>query len=286
MSKNIILVAESGSDIPVDVAKRYGIHIVPMHVTFGDTTLEDGSFPIEDIYDYHKKTGRIPKTSACSPDDFMKTFDEIHSQHPEKDILYLAYSVATTASYQSAMLAAEGRDYKLTSIDTQQVSGGQAAIVIKIAEMLDKNPDLSLEEAVDAANDLIKKTHMCFLPDNLDFLRAGGRVSNVAYLGSRLLGIHPCIEIKNGLLTATKKYRGSLLKLAPRLIREYTKLYGFNKNRIYFLWSVGLGDDVKEVAEKEAKDCGFKEIVWLRTGCVITTHSGPGTFGLVGISLA
>ena len=31
----IILVAETGSDIPPEIAKAYGICMVPMHVTFG-----------------------------------------------------------------------------------------------------------------------------------------------------------------------------------------------------------------------------------------------------------
>lgn len=37
----IILMAETGSDIPADLAKKEGIELVPMHVSFGDTTKED-----------------------------------------------------------------------------------------------------------------------------------------------------------------------------------------------------------------------------------------------------
>ena len=75
-----------------------------------------------------------------------------------------------------------------------------------MAEILNANPDMTMEEAVAAANDLISRANMCFMPDNLEFLRAGGRVSNVAFLGAKLLNLHPVIEILDGLLMATKKW--------------------------------------------------------------------------------
>ena len=78
---------------------------------------------------------------------------------------------------------------------------------------------MSLEQAVDTAKDFIDRANMCFMPDNLEFLRAGGRVSNVAFLGSRILGIHPCIEILEGKLVATKKYRGKM----SRVLIDYVK---------------------------------------------------------------
>ena len=44
MSK-MILVAESGSDITPEMAQENGIVIVPMHVSFGGKTYDDGAFP-------------------------------------------------------------------------------------------------------------------------------------------------------------------------------------------------------------------------------------------------
>ena len=34
--------------------------------------------------------------------------------------------------------------------------------------------------------------------------------------------------------------------------------------------------------EEKAKELGFENVRWIQTGCVITTHSGPGSFGIVG----
>lgn len=282
--KKIILVAETGSDITAELATKYGIEIVPMHVSFDTETLDDATFPAQKIVDFYKETGKLPKTSGSTPEDFTTKFDEIHAKYPEAQILYLAYSAVTTCSFQSANIAAEGRDY-ITAIDTKQVSVGQANIVCKMAELLQANPDMELADAVKAANELIDRAKMCFTPANLEFLRAGGRVSNVAYLGASFLGLHPCIELLDGKLIATKKYRGKMKKVAAQLVQEYAENYKLDRGeKLWVIYTVGLAEDVKEVIRQTAKECGFENLEWVQAAGVITTHGGPGAFGIAGFS--
>ena len=40
---DIVIVAESGSDIPASEAAELGVELVPMHVSIGDATIDDGS---------------------------------------------------------------------------------------------------------------------------------------------------------------------------------------------------------------------------------------------------
>ncbi|MDE6281160.1 MAG: DegV family EDD domain-containing protein, partial [Oscillospiraceae bacterium] len=214
------MVAETGADIPPETAQRYGIHIVPMHVSFGSVTRDDGTFPSEEICTYYQSTKQLPKTSGSTPEDFTRVFDDIHSRWPETHILYLAYSSVTTCSYQSAQIAAESRDY-VASLDTKAVSAGQHSIVVRMAQLLEKHPEWDMSQAVVAAENLISRSRMCFIPNELEFLRAGGRVSNAAAVCGKLLGIHPLIEIQDGFLVATKKLRGKLEKIAPKLVEEY-----------------------------------------------------------------
>lgn len=282
--KKIVLVAETGSDLPRELAEKFEIQIVPMHVSFDGASVDDGSFPSEQIVDYYKRTGTLPTTSGSTPDDFERVFDQIHETWPEAQILYLAYSAVTTCSYQSGIIAAEGRDY-VTAIDTKEVSIGQTAVLVAVAEFLEAHPECTVEEAAEEAKALIARARMCFLPDNLEFLRAGGRVSNAAFLGSRILSLHPCIEILDGKLVATKKYRGKMTKVAAQLIQEYAVSCQLDRSRLWLVYTVGLSDDVRKNAEKAAKDCGFSEIYWVKVGGVITTHGGPGAFGLAGLCL-
>lgn len=280
---SIILVAETGSDITPELAAQYGIAMVPMHVNFDDETFDDGSFPTQKICDFYKETGRLPKTSGSTPDDFMKVFDELQEKYPDSQFLYLAYSAVTTCSYQSAVIAAEDRE-NITILDTKQVSVGQANIVITMAEWLKANPDASMENAVAHAYELINRAKMCFVPDNLEFLRAGGRVSNAAYIGSRLLSIHPCIELLEGKLMATKKYRGKMAKVAANLVKDYAEHYNLDRECIWLVYTVGLSEEVMDAVKEAIRECGFASQRWIMANGVITTHGGPAAFGLAGFS--
>ena len=281
--KKIIIIAESGSDITVEFAKKYDITVVPMHVQFGDETLDDGSFPVEKIVEYYKETGKLPKTSGSTPGDFEVVFDALHQAHPEAHFLYLAYSAVTTCSFQSATIASEGRDY-ITMLDTKQVSLGQGAIVIEVAKALQANPEITLEALVEIAKKKIETAHMCFLPDNLEFLRAGGRVSNAAYMGAKILNLHPVIEILDGKLTATKKYRGKMSRVASKMIREYTEEYQLAKDCLWIIYTIGLSDEVKESMKQTAEELGYQSLVWVQANGVITTHGGPAAVGIAGFN--
>ena len=279
--KKIILLVESGSDVTPELARRYGIAVVPMHVSFGDVTKDDGDFSTEEIVTYFRTTGKIPQTSGCNPEAFVKVLDRLHAEHPEAQILYLAYSAVTTCSFDSARVAAEGRDY-VTLLDTQQVSAGQCAVTVRVARLLEEHPEWSVEEARDMAAKIAKKTRMAFIPRNLDFPKAGGRVSNVAALVGNLMRLIPCVDIVDGRLIVTKKYRGRLEKVIPQFIREYVEENRLEREELWAVITPGFTDDLKALVEKTAGELGFKTVNFIPSGGVITTHGGPSAVGIAG----
>ena len=282
MSK-IILMAESGSDITPELAQQFGISIVPMHVTFGGETRDDGAFPVTEMFDHYKATHEPPRTSGCTPHDFEVAFERTLAGETDAQILYLAYSACTTCSMQSAVMAADGR-VDVRMIDTKSVSAGQMAVVLRVAKALREHPDMTMDEAAAVANEAIATIRMGFIPGDLDYLRAGGRVSNAAYLGAKILGLHPLIEIQDGKLLSTKKYRGSMARVIVQMAKEFPEQNGLDKNEIYLIYGDGLAEDVKRDVERILRDKGYQVKGWVRTGCVIAAHSGPGSFGIVGFA--
>ena len=278
---NIIVTVESGSDLPKDLAQLYGIHVVPMHITFGDKTKKDGSFPVSDICDYYEESGKIPKTSGCTPEDFRIVFEQIHQRYSEKSILHLAYSAVTTCSYQSAVIASEGCGY-ISCVDTKQVAAGQTAVAVRVAQKLGEHPEWSLQETVDYARKVISRVKMSFLPKDLNFLRAGGRVSNAAALVGSILSIHPVIELKDGYLVVGKKLRGKMQRIVPKLIEDFVNAENLERTMLWMESTTGLSEGTKRIAEETAQKLGFQTIFWVSAGGVITTHGGPGAFGLAG----
>ena len=190
----------------------------------------------------------------------------------------------TTCSYHSCELAIEGKPYEqnVRVVDTKHVSVGQCAVALAVAKWLQEHPQATLDEASEAAVRISAETKMCFMPDNLDYLRAGGRCSNAAALVGNLLQLHPCIEIIDGRLIAGKKYRGKLAKVAPVLLREFAAKHSLRRDHLYFIHTPYVVEGVKAALEQEARALGYEKLTWVRTGCVITCHGGPGAFGIVG----
>ena len=284
MANRIIITAETGSDTPRDLAQELGIRLIPMHVSMGDVTLDDGTFPPEDVCAYYDRTGKIPTTSGSTPYDFEIVYDEIFAKDPDAKILHLAYSAVTTCSYHSCELAVEGKSYRenVRIVDTKHVSVGQCAVVIAMHRWLQAHPEASLDEAALEAERISEKMKMCFLPKNLDYLRAGGRCSNAVALVGNLLNLHPCIEIIDGKLIAGKKYRGALSRQAGAVLVDFMKKNDIDTDHLYFIRTPYMDEEIIPVLEAKASELGVKEVTWIRTGCVITTHGGPGAFGIVG----
>ena len=189
-----VIVVESGSDVTPELCERYGIVRVPMHVTIGDETVEDGSIDPLEIYSRCNEFGVMPKTSGCAPADFAHVYDRIHAEQPDATILHLAYSEATTCSHQSSKIAAQGRDY-VFSMDTRFVSVGQSLVVVETAKYIEAHPNATVDEIFAYTNSVMDRVLLGFVPTDLAFLKAGGRLSNVAFLGAHLLKIKPCIEV-------------------------------------------------------------------------------------------
>ena len=138
MSKRILITAETGSDITQELAHELGVTLIPMHVSLGNETLDDGTFPPEDVCSYYDRTGKVPTTSGSTPYDFESVYDALFSQNPDLQILHLAYSAVTACSYHSCELAIEGKPYEknVRIVDTKHVSVGQCAVVVAVGQIL------------------------------------------------------------------------------------------------------------------------------------------------------
>lgn len=275
----IVIIAESGSDVPAAEASELGIEIVPMHVSIGQKTIDDGELSPAEMLEECRQLGVLPRTSGCTPGDFSVVLDRVHAEHPNAQILYIAYSAVTTCSYESARTAAEGRDY-VHMFDTRHVTIGQGFVVTQTARHLAENPDITVEELMSWSEELASRMRMGFVPGDLGYLRAGGRLSNAAFVGATLLRIKPIIELLEGKLVATKKLRGNMEKAAIGLMDHMVLQGDYDTDVVYLLHSAGLPDAIQRAAEEHARELGFKSIRWYESQNVITSHCGPGSFAL------
>lgn len=280
--RRIILTTESGADLPEDLARKHAVQVVPMHVIMDGKDYLDGSLPVEDIYRYYERTKKIPSTSATNVHEYQEFFAKIKAEFPGCVIVHIGYTSKASVSFQSAVIASEEFE-DLHLIDALNVTGGLAAIVMYAVKLLEEEPSIEPERLIGKIEAIVPKSRLAFIPGSLDFLRAGGRVSNIAYLGGALLKIKPVIELIDGKLVSTKKYRGKMSAVAEKLMREYLSEYNINRDQLYLLYSLGLEESIKQRMDEIAKEAGFQNVRWIQAGAMISTHAGPGGFGIAGL---
>lgn len=282
--KKIILTTESGADLPADLAERYNVQVVPMHIVMDGKDYLDGHLPVEDIYDYYARTKKIPSTTSTNAYEYQEFFAKIREDYPDCTIIHIGYTSKASSSFQNAVIAAEEFE-DLFLIDALNVTGGLAAVVIYAAQQLEQDPGIEPAALVEKIESIVPKSRLAFIPGSLDFLRAGGRVSNMAYLGGTLLKIKPCIELVEGKLVSTKKYRGKMSTVAEKMMQDYLNDYKIDRDQLYFIYSIGLDENIKKRMDEIAADAGFKNVMWIQAGGMISTHSGAGGFGVAGLEV-
>lgn len=277
----ILLTTESSCDLSEEMRNEHGILIVPFSVNFPDRTILDGQIPVEEIYDYYNKTKKIPKTNAVSPHQYTEFFEGIAEQYPDCEILHIGYASACSCSFQNAVIGVKDcTNARVHLIDSENVSGGLGNLVLKASQIMEEGNWDSMEQLVEKVTYYVKKTHTSFVPDTLDFLRAGGRVSNAAAIGAAILNLKPRIDIVAGQLIAAKKYRGGMKRIIPHLIRDFMSEKTFDMERAYVFYAEGADKEVVEELERCTREQGFRNITVIVLGCVMTVHGGKGAIGI------
>jgi DegV family protein with EDD domain len=282
--RRIILTTESGADLPVELADKHNVQVVPMHVIMDGEDYLDGSLPVTDIYDYYERTKRIPSTTSTNSHEYLEFFTKIKNDFPDCVIIHIGYTSKASSSFQNAIIATEELN-DIFLIDALNVTGGLTAIVLYAVTLLMNEPSIDPVRLVEKIESKVPKSRLAFVPGSLEFLRAGGRVSNLAYLGGALLKIKPRIELIDGNLVSTKKYRGKMDVVSEKLMRDYLEQYNIDREQLYLIYSIGLDEGIKQGMDKIAKENGFKNVKWIQAGAMISTHAGPGSVGVAGLEV-
>lgn len=276
---NMILTTESGSDVPQTMADELGIRIIPMHVILGDEIYPDCSIPVTDCFDFFRQTRKMPTTSAVNPQEYALFFLKLREEYPDTDIIHIAYSSEASSTWQNAKIALEDlNDRRIFLVDSKSVSGGIALLLWKAARII--KYAASGETAAEEIRRLVEREETSFLPDTLEYLCAGGRVSNAAYLGTSLLRLKIQIHIKDGKLIASRKYRGDMEKVAFRFLEEFVNSHEPDREAVMVFYTAGFSASLLEQLKERCREMGFQHVLESEIGCVISCHGGPGAVGL------
>jgi DegV family protein with EDD domain len=274
----IKLISDSTCDLSKELIEKYDIEILPLFVGVGDKNLRDGvEITPEDIYDYVDKSGKLPTTAAPNIDSFLTVFRRWRDEGYE--IVHFNISGDFSSSYRNACLAAEevGGVYV---VDTRNLSTGQGLVVLYGAELLAQGK--SAAEIAEACAAVTPKVEASFVVDSIDYLRKGGRCSAVAALGANLLKLKPCIEVIDGKMTPSKKYRGNIGKVILQYVDDRLRdRDDIDLHRIFITHTRCDEEIIARVEEKIKSYFDFGEILETTAGCTVTSHCGPYTLGIL-----
>jgi DegV family protein with EDD domain len=275
----IKITGDSTLDLSKELQEKYDISLMPLEVTLGEDTFYDGvDITREDIYNFEKQTGKLPKTAARSAYVYKEFFESFLNQGYDA-VIHFNISSFLSGSNQSATQAAQELN-NVYPIDTLALSTGSSLLAIYAWELAQEGK--TAQEIVEAVNKRISYVQTSFIIDTLNYLYKGGRCSKLQLLGANLLKIKPTIIMKNGKLDVGKKFKGPM----ANVIKEYVNyiLDTFNTpdlTRVFITHTDAPADIVKEVKSILKDKFKFKEILETTAGATVTAHCGKGTLGIL-----
>ena len=204
----IKIMSDSTCDLPKELIEKHNIEIIPLTVVKNDEAFSDGvTITTDEIFAHVAAGGSLCSTAAVGVMQYQEKFAEFADKYDA--VIHINISSELSASFQNASLAADEFD-NVVAIDSRNLSTGQGLVVLKACELAETAS--SVEQLKSELIDFTSKVEASFLLERLDYMVKGGRCTAVVALGANLLGLKPCIEVKDGKLGVVKKYRGNYAK--------------------------------------------------------------------------
>ena len=275
---SIRITSDSTCDLGHLVAER-NIGILPLQVNLDADSYHDGvDITPQDIFDFVAEKKILPKTSAPSIGDYAEFFAKELQGYDT--LIHFNISAKSSGSYNMAKQAAESFGGKVYVVDSMALSSGQGLLVMKAADLRDEGK--SAAEIVAAVEEICTHINTSFIPDSLDYLHKGGRVSGMVKLAAGLFKIHPLIMMDNGQLVPGKKYKGKMTVIIKQYIEDLCNMYpNYDKTRCFITHSSADPELVQAAKEKVQELFTFDEIIETVAGSIITSHCGRNTLGVL-----
>lgn len=271
------IITDSGFDVPDASDAR--LTVLPLSITFGDTTYADGVDLTNDrFFELLIESDELPKTSQATPYAYAQIFERVRAAGDEAVVITLSSGLSGT--YQSAVTAAA--DYpEVHVVDSKNVTIGQGVLVQYALRLADEGRGAAeIASMVESARERLV---LLALLDTLEYLRRGGRIPKSVGAIGELLSIKPVIGVRDGEVVMLGKARGS--KNGRNLLHQEVE-----KNSIDFAMPVligysGLSD---KLLRKYLED---NRVIWedkvaeedlpiTSVGATVGTHVGPNAIAL------
>ncbi len=271
------IITDSGFDVPDQSDPR--LTVLPLGITFGDTTYADGVDLTNDrFYELLVESDELPKTSQATPFAYQQLFDQARAAGDEAVVITL--SSALSGTYQSAVTAAAGYP-EVHVVDGKNATIGQGILVLYALRLVDEG--LGAAEIAERVEAAVGRVRLLALLDTLEYLRRGGRIPKSVGMIGEVLSIKPVVGVQDGGVVMLGKARGS--KNGRSQLHQQVERFGIDFTMPVLLGYTGLSDKVlwKYLDDNRAIWEGRvaeDELPITSVGATIGTHVGPGAIAL------
>ena len=276
------ILTSSSCDLTPAQIEALHVTMIPDMIAFGPDEQYRNNIEIDapGLYRRLETCTELPKTAHPNLEQYMVALRAAAAVPGCTEVLCLCLTSKMSGSYNTArsacrLLAEEGFSTPVTVYDSQQVSYGQAVMVIEAARLAQAG--LSAEAIVQRLETLRPHVGVYFAMESLANARKGGRAGAIRVLAADLLRVKPVLVFKDGLVSDIGIVRG-FDRAVDRVLELYRDraVYGGD----VFLFHADRAELAEQVAGRvRAIDPDARvRIGWV--GVVIGIYTGPGCLGL------
>ena len=273
------IITDSTNDLSEEIIKKLDIEVIPLSVNFKDASYLDGvDIKTEELYKIVEQKKELPKTSAVPIATFMKVFKK-HIDNGD-EVVYTGISSYMSSSFNNANLAvSELETDKVYVVDSMNLSTGIGLLVLKACK--DRDNGLSAKEIAENMKNNTKLVLSQFAIETMEYLYKGGRCSSVAKIFGSILRIKPIIAVRDGKMHVAAKPLGKMQKALDMMIKQIED----DKDRLdldHILVTNSLAFESRDYILPILKEkFPGVDIIDTVAGCVISSHCGKGTIGIL-----
>jgi len=269
----IKIIVDSGSSIKQSEAKKYDVDILPLKILMGEKEyLDDVDLSVDNFYEEFLKTKKMPKTSLPNLEDA----ENIVSKYTKSgyDVIFLTISSGISGAFNAMRLLFQDNPH-VRVIDSKLAVGGIRLLV----EEANRYKNESLDFVEEKINALIPRVKILAIPEKLDYLLKGGRLSPLSWLVGTFLQLKPIISFKDGKVVAETKKLG--IKNSMVYIKQELDRLGVDENYPIIASYTYKDDNLQKLISMTSEDQKAQMKVFDNLDPAIACHWGPNAFGFI-----
>ncbi len=276
----VAVVTDSTAYLPFEIAARYGIRVVPLHVIVGGQSFEEGrDISPGEVADALREFTPV-STSRPTPAAFQRVYAEAIDAGAD-EIVSIHLSGQLSATIESARLAAQDAAVPVHVVDSGALGMTMGFAVLAAAAAADDGAGAAeIAEAVRAG---VETATTIFYVGTLEHLRRGGRIGRASALLGSALSIKPLLTLTDGLIEPLEKVRteAKALQRMEDLAFAAVESMDASDGVDVAVQHLDAGPRAERLAERLAERIpSARCILLVELGAVVGAHVGPGMLGL------